>query len=167
MDIVLCVTWKVRLWTNFLLDRLIFAYRWFQISVKINKPISIAMCFFANCRALINYFNDWILISFWASIKIRAANQMFQYQNRAELLISEYSRNWIRFIWTIRLLFLLLISLTIRMHRFVYKFLLTKFFKFIDNLFFVMDKLLCVTLKVRLWTNFFIDRLIFAYRWKD
>ena len=54
--------------------------------------ISIAMCFFANCRALINYFNDWILISFWASIKIRAANQMFQYQNRAELLISEYSR---------------------------------------------------------------------------
>ena len=54
--------------------------------------------------------------------------QSFQYLNTAE--------NWIRFIWTIRFLFLFLMSLTIRMHRFVYKFLLTIFFKFIDNLFF-------------------------------
>jgi hypothetical protein len=47
----------------------------------------------------------------------------------------------------------------------------TLFEKFIDKIiqvyrqfFFVMDKLLCVTLKVPLSTNFLMDRLIFAYR---
>ena len=34
------------------------------------------------------------------------------------------------------------------------------------RLFFVMDIVLCVSLKVRLWTNFLMDKLIFTYRWE-